>query len=1100
MAAFRNGVLEAHSRSPTGGSDLRVESAFESRGVEVGGVTHRPSKKGPPPGFHRRLFAVSVASLILVFVFLRCFQYVSFVPKVATGSRSLASGSSEEDFCLNWQGDEDLEEGSGDEEEYQEGYPGAAGLPMAAGVAQEGGAVSFEESAEFGWQLQDMPPQWMGRAAGLLHSVKIIPDAFKALLPLLRPSDAVQLCERLISLATMEIASMAYVPSALQPMRAEAQAAIVAMVELVQSKKTAREAARDLRLNKRLRKMKSLIHTLAAIPPNVVFPHYEPTMTSCLNASTYAMTQASAQLQLLLPQQQEQRPPAPQAVNKAVSLLRAIFLARKKQVLRFKPLRDWLYGCQVAIRAPLIQTGPMKKKPSSSSEDQSTQLVDEIAKAILAAGGTPAPSAVTASYVQHSPPSDHPVVFFPSDTDGEDSHETQHSDSSSPEGHSPVPQPAGLEPSQLPHQPSDPDQPEASLQPQAQDQASQPDSVPAPHSPGAADDPSLWEGLGARPRQRAPPVEQPLQDEPGAGYRQVSEQWAARFEEVLELMRTTAITCDSLLPFLSPRQAAWLSMRLSSLAVMHISVFAYIPPGLQPFRQAAGMEYVRLLDRVLMTEPLRSVAAEEKLTSRIQSMRVAIQRLSGIPPDIRIRSSDYMKKMRVNYRECKYALLQALALLQELDPSMPPSSGERLDPDTVIRAVACMGPAFRMQILVDTDLRTWFVSQARNLQHPLFNQEDLDNASKRKGLSTKNFVKRLQVLLIRAGVTPFDLDRMDARSGEEPKPTETSVGEPSSASSVSPAEQHSQQEQPAPPAPQSFLPPPAHDHQPSQTPSMPAFSSQPPAQRAPPSWSAAPPPLFGLHQSPWSWSSADQKHYEQQHPQASSDSPPYFSSTHSFGPTDGGLPGSWDEGQAEESPGGAEDLLSLQELAQLVVEWGLPGAEDQEGQGTSGDGQGELGLLDLAQRVSQGQSSGAKEDQESQGSSDGAEGLLGLQDLAERVLERGLPGAEEGQEGQKTPGDGQGELGLLDLAQRVGALSSGKEDQEGQGSSDSDEGELGLQDLAERVAHGGLSGVDEDQESQGSSGSGAGELGLLDLAQRVSEWDVSDTEEDEEDD
>ncbi|KAL8452371.1 hypothetical protein Emed_001376 [Eimeria media] len=968
MAALGNGVFQANAQSLAGDSDVRVASTFKSLGIEFGGVAQRASNKGLQPGFHRRLFAVSVASLVLVFVLLRCFQYVSFVPKVAAGNRSLASGGSGEEFCPNWPGNEEIEEGSGDTEEDEEGVSGAPSLPAAAGVAQlpsvqESGAGSFQESAKNGWESKGMPPQWIGRAAGLLHAIKTLSSTYMALFPSLEPSQAVKLCARLTLMAAIELASLAYAPSALQSMRLEAADAFASMVERVQSNDATRKAARKVRQTKRLGKLKLLLRTITATPPtNVVFQDYKTTMTSWLNTATYTITQVSAHLELLSPQQPEQRTADPQLVDQVMSLLRAIYATRRKQMMRIKPLREWLSACQVEVRAPLIRTGPMPQKASSSLEHQLVLPVDEVTNAILAAGGSPVPSGVPTSYTKDSSPQHHPVVSSPFDTGGADdlSHGTQYYSPWPPAGHLTVPPPAELEPLQLPHHHSDPAQASTPPQPQAQVQALQPDLLSALHPPDAAGGPSHWEELGARPRQQLAPVAQSRAHELGWGYRQMPQERLLRVRELLELMRTAATACGTLLSSLSPRHAALLSMRLSSLVAVQISLLAYIPPDLQPLREAVGAAYRHLLESVLTTEPTRSAAANEGLTERIQCVQVALERLSGAPPDIQASPDEYRRRISNHYRVCRYANLQVHSLLENLIPSQPPSSGAPVEPEAVIRAVARMIPAFKSHLLADTVMRSWFVSQASNLVYPLYTQEDLENASKRKCLSARNFVRRLQDLLVRAGVKPLDLEKLDPHYDGEPESSEINLSEPSSASSLSPAGQDSQQEQPAPPAHHSLLPPPAHDHPSSQPPSMPAFSSQPNAHPEPSPWSAAPTPPFGLHHSPWTWSSADQKLYQQQHGQASSDWPLYFSSAHSPEPTDGGVSGSWDEGQVEESSGAAAGDLGLRDLAQRVAEWGLPGAEDPEDQGSSGD----LGLLDLAERVSKWDVSDTAKDEE----------------------------------------------------------------------------------------------------------------------------------------
>ncbi|KAL8452372.1 hypothetical protein Emed_001377 [Eimeria media] len=919
MAALRNGVFQANAQSLAGDSAVRVASTFKSREVKFGGVAQRASNKGLQPGFHRRLFAVSVASLILVFVLLRCFQYVSFVPKVAAGNRSLASGGSDGDLCPNWPANEDIG-GSGDEND-QGRVAGAAGLPAAAGAAQlpsaqEGEAGSFQESAENGWESEEMPPQWMGRAVGLFLALETLPSTYMALFPSLDPSEAAKLCERLLLIGMVELASMAYVPSALQPMRFEAAEAFTSIFQQVQSNEATWKAAKHMRLHRRLETLNLLLFEIGAAPPkNVGFQNYKATMTSCLNTASYSITQVSAQLQSLLDLQQEQGTLDVHTLHKVIRVLQAIYVTRRTQLLRARPLREWMSACQVAINALIILTGQPPQEDANNLEQQPLLQVDEVHNAIVKAEGAPAISALTSLDVDHEP------------------------------------LPADPGQSEAPHQPSGPGQPLASLQPPAQDQASQPDLLPALHPPDAADDPSHWAQLGARPRQQPAPVAQPRAQQLGWGYQQIPDHWSARFRELFELMRTPAITCGSVLPLLPPRQAVLLSVYLSALVAVQISAFAYLPADLQPLRQAVGTAYRQLLEKVLTMKLMRAAAADEGLIKRIKSLRLALGRLSRAPPDIQIAVNEYMRRIYVYYRVYKFANLQVVALLEELISSQPPSSGVPVKAEAIIKALAPWVYALKMHLLVDKLVREWFVSQTRDLVYLSCTQGDLAKASQRSNLPTRTFAKRLQIFVVKAGLTPIFLEKEDSPFDNEPKSTEITVGEQSTGDAMGPGLQDSQG-QPAPPVPHSLSAPPESEHQPSQPSSMPAFSSQPPAQPAPPSWSAVPTTPFGLHHSLWTWSSADQKHSQQQQPPTSSDWPSFVSSAHSFGLTDGGGLGSWDEGQVKESSGAAAGDLGLLDLAERVAEWGLPGAEDAEGQGSSGDASGDLGLLDLAQGVS----------------------------------------------------------------------------------------------------------------------------------------------------
>ncbi|KAL8275111.1 hypothetical protein Esti_000990 [Eimeria stiedai] len=985
ILASRNGGIQANVPSLEGNSDFQILSTVKSRGIF--GAKQRASQKSPQSGVFRCVFAASVVSLILVYVLLSCFQHVSFVPKVRPATRSLAAGVSDGGFCSDLPDTEDTEQVHTYDDEGQEGASGAGGQRAAVGAAQvpivqQGGASNPLDLPESGRGPRQMPPQWMGRATGLLYTVKQLKSTYVALFPLLDPPHAVKLCERLMLLAAIELTGLAYAPSVLQPLISEVAVECSSMVELVQSHRTAKKAARQMRMYKGLQNLKLLLGAIADLPTeNVPFQNYRATMTVFLNTATYAITQAFAQLELLLPQQQDQGTRDPQIVLKALRVLLAIYTARRAQLLQTESLRERLSACQGAIRAAIIKTAKEAEDDARNLEQQQVLPVEQVVNAIVAAGGTPVASALTPLYVDPQPPSHYSTVFSAAPTDEANfpPQDSQHYHPRPPAFRLPVPPPAGLEPLELPNQPSGPDKLLTSLQPQTEGQTSQQLSrttyqeafphiapsfrVPQLPQQGAA---SHWEQLGARPRQQVALVSESRAQKLGWGYRRMPADWLNKFRELLELMRTAATTCGSLLPSLSPIHAGWLSMHLSTLATVEISALAYLPADLQPLRQAVGASYRQLLERVLTVEPTQSAAAKKGLTTRISSLQVALERLSGVPPDIESSPSEYMRRICIQYRVCKYAFSQVLSLFEGLIPSPQPSGRVTVEPEAVVKAVSSMVYSCKMHLLVDRLLRGWFVSETSNLEYPLCTPEDLTKASQRTPLATMPFVKRLRSLLSKVGVKSIDLEKGDSPYDGEFQSTEPNIGEPFSAGVMGPGPQASQQMQPAPPASQSLSGPPEYQLPSSQPACTRVFSAQPPAQPDPSLWSTVATSHFGVpHSSLWTWSLDKQQQGPQQPPQTHFGSPVFVLSVHSSGSPDGGVSGSWDDEKVQGSSGAAAGELGLLDLAARVSHWDMSKPKDgKQLQGSSGGVGGELGLLDLADRVSQFDVSDPGEDDE----------------------------------------------------------------------------------------------------------------------------------------
>ncbi|KAL8275114.1 hypothetical protein Esti_000993 [Eimeria stiedai] len=456
-----------------------------------------------------------------------------------------------------------------------------------------------------------------------------------------------------------------------------------------------------------------------------------------------------------------------------------------------------------------------------------------------------------------------------------------------PAGHLPPPLPTDFAPLQLPHQPSGREQ--QAKPPQPHDQTFQqkvsvsasPKNAayiaPSSQAPqqqqqqGAA---SQWEQLNARSRQQVVPVALLRAEELGWGYRQMPPKWFGRIREVLESMRSAAITCGSLLHSLSPRHAV-LPMDLSTLVMVEISAPAYLPADLQPLRQAVGASYRQLLERVSTAEPAQSPDARMGLTTMILSLHVALERLSGVPPSADIVTGQYAKKTCIQYR-----------------------------------------------------LRRWFISQAGNLQYSLYTQKDLEKAAPRANTVIRVFVDHLRRLLLKAGVKLVELEKGFSPFVEESQSFHAASGEQFSACMRHPHSQDPQQVQSALLTPHNLQLSPEFEQRPAQPPVTSAVSPPGPAQ---PNIPTAPTPFFGFPQpSMWTWVLEDQEHSRQRLAQGYFGSPCFFSNVHFSGPTDGGVSGSWADKQHQGSSGGAGGDLGLLELAARVSQWDVSDSEEDE--------------------------------------------------------------------------------------------------------------------------------------------------------------------------
>ncbi|KAL8434421.1 hypothetical protein ACSSS7_003186 [Eimeria intestinalis] len=953
MAVLSTGGLKANV-GQAGHLDYEASPGLSLRGrahqEKTYGGAHWPSQGAGRSGLIKCLLIASVVSLTLVYMLLSCFHYVAYVPRVSTASRSLAIGGSDGGLCPERPEGGGSAGTLGDEEEIGGGAPPAGSLQGSRGAEVPSGQQSAPRSAlqspESGWGPR-LPLRWLGIVRGLILSTKQLATTYMELFPVLGPLQAVELCEQVAMLAVIELCGLAYIPGILQPLRAEAAHSFASVVSVIMSHKATAQVVQETRLMNRLERLKSLLDKLGGTPPSAeISPNYMEVMQAWVSAATFSVTQSLAELESLL-HPQERRRPGSQATRRCLKVVRAIYLTRKVHLLRNRTMRRWLVYCHSDVAASLIYTRRELNEFPRNYEHQQEGLLEQLHHAVLAAGGALVQSTTTSSRLEPEPASHHSALPPLRDTGGSGLHpedvQQQHFPEL-PEVHLPVPPPAHFGPVELPQKPFGARQPRIPPQPQPQAQthlpqlspvappAESPRAAPSsqgPHQPHSA--PLHWEQFGARPRQPVPPAEHVRAEDLGWGYRQMPPEWSARIRELLELTQKAAAACGSLLRSLSPIQGVLVPMHLSMLAAVGIAAVAYIPDDLQPLRKAVGDSYRQLLERVLTTEPTQSAAARKGLTTRIMCLQVALERLSGVPSEIAIEADDYARKTCIRYRLWRYVFLQTLSLFEGLMPLQQPSAGRRVDAVSAVKAIRAMVCSMKMNLLVDTQMRRWFVSQAGNLQYPLYSREDLDKASPRAVMTTSSVVLRLQKLLVRANVVPIPLEKGLSPFRKDPQSSSGAAGEQSSSGLRDPSSQDPRELQPEPLRPRDLglsLEPERELSRPRVTS---AVSPQALAQPALPGWPVVPSPFSGFpHTSMWTWSLRDQQQAQQRRAQDYLGSTYFFSSGVSSGPAASGVPGSRGGERHQGSSGRAGGDLGLLDLAARVSQWDVFGEEEGE--------------------------------------------------------------------------------------------------------------------------------------------------------------------------
>ncbi|KAL8452630.1 hypothetical protein Emed_001194 [Eimeria media] len=301
-----------------------------------------------------------------------------------------------------------------------------------------------------GWGIRRMPLRWETNLVHMMNKMSTVAVRCVVLIPSLRAEDVVLLAMHLSSMAAVEVAAFGYIPSSLQPKRAEVGASYVQLIDrvLAPGSSTLR-AAQTLGLEDRLMSLSLFLREASLEPPltDVIQPSaYKRKICVQYMVSRYAFQRTLDLVNSLFPVDTEQRTHVhePMQVIEACagmletlrmhlfgnSFLRNWFnicqrrvgpyiLMTKKEyrdlgLLRMKKTEEVLYELDEAIRnagciLPPIQFGD-DSSPRESSLDQETeeQLSEQLS---TAARVTHPPPQVLEQPVQLSQQSD--VSFTP---------------------------------------------------------------------------------------------------------------------------------------------------------------------------------------------------------------------------------------------------------------------------------------------------------------------------------------------------------------------------------------------------------------------------------------------------------------------------------------------------------------------------------------------------------------------------------------------------------------------------------------------------------------------------------------------------------------
>ncbi|KAL8434303.1 hypothetical protein ACSSS7_003247 [Eimeria intestinalis] len=823
----------------TGAPSLESASSSKLQGLQLdrkgSRAVYRPLRRASESTFFKNLFAVSIASLAVVYLISRCSQHISFYPKERAATRLLAAGGSDGGFCPNWPGGGGREDQSGDEDEHQ-GYNPEGGQSSAS-TSIGGEAHGQGMSNPHGWGRRQIPFSWKGRFRHVLGMIEQLATTSLSLLPALSPEDAVLLGMRLSTLAAVELGTYAYISDDLQPSRAQAGAAFIDMLQALLEMEDTRNAARNMGVESRLYLLRHLHEELRATPPlTEKFTNYRLTMMSWWRTGLFTATQVAAPLSALHLEGNHDVVPS-EKVRAFCKVLDAVFQTRKKQLLRSQTMRYWFVNRQRRVLSFFLYSKEEYDAARNKKALSSLSPSDEVYYAITAAGGTVVPVDLPESNSDH-----HQFLGEPAELSGFGSGPAHgpsaalhHRHSGLPSVPASVSPPPGFGPSPLPSYPSGPRQPVAQVLPQTPRshphgllQVPRPPgrrhptpAVQSPHPPPQSGALLHWETLGGRPRLRAEAGRRALQE--GWGRRRMPPKWESKTKKDLEGMQTAAVVCSQVLPSLSPQQAVLLSKRLSMLAAVQLAALTYLPQILQPIREAVGDSYRHLLGQVLSAAPTLQAATAMNEVKALMSLQKLLEIIREPSPPTEVLSvSKYQTAMIVHHHTYSYANRQVLSLLKDLLLAQPSSGGASSQVKVLLKALQAMYPILKMQLLTDPAMRHPLVAAQRGSGECfLFTQQELSKAGQTRKPKLNEVIEALRQALVEAGGPSLDVG--EAHTSEDSGPGQAHLSSHVAAQAITPPPPQPTLQQTRPVRPPSHVPPfPGFQPVPFQAPSAPA--------------------------------------------------------------------------------------------------------------------------------------------------------------------------------------------------------------------------------------------------------------------------------------
>ncbi|KAL8448113.1 hypothetical protein Emed_003983 [Eimeria media] len=343
---------------------------------------------------HRALAGTSVLALVLValaltYLMVTCMRHLSKAFAISSQHpRHLASNFPDED-------EEACQAPLGDEEEETE--PDAAdefGPDGAAAPGEQLGAHGPAPAVPASQTRRRLPASIQIRLARTLLLLEQPVAALTPLIPNLRPDHCLGTVRTLCKIAVLELSAFATIPAPLQPLRQRVAQAYVDLIEQVlTTEPTAGEAVRH-EWSTNFRSLQLLLQKIAEIPletERIPVNRYKVMMENQRRVCHWMTTQVLQVLQTIKDiKTQDPGQSSNEAVFQRRRALNAIFVARRRHILRRLTLRYWLEFHHRTFSLNLIYDLETYTQAVQSPLDTLADKLNEITFAATEAGGHPA--------------------------------------------------------------------------------------------------------------------------------------------------------------------------------------------------------------------------------------------------------------------------------------------------------------------------------------------------------------------------------------------------------------------------------------------------------------------------------------------------------------------------------------------------------------------------------------------------------------------------------------------------------------------------------------------------------------------------------------